>query len=119
MGTCYRQFRRAFFHEIDDFSMKSSLDIKNGFASKRYWYFHFGSDTSAMLNSSSMKTSIQLSQDDLPNKILMLLPNSLYRAARFENFEGIFWVFLFRQSSASGQGYANQSQRKSPACDSY
>ena len=30
-----------------------------------------------------------------------------------------FWVFLFRQSSAWGRGYANQSQRKSPACDSY
>ena len=38
-------------------------------------HFHFGSDISdymMMLNSSLMKTSIQLSQDDLPNKILML-----------------------------------------------
>ena len=34
-----------------------------------------------------------------------------------------FWVFLFRQSSEWGQGYANhntmRSQTASPACDSY
>ena len=38
-------------------------------------YFYVGSDPSdyiTMLNSSSMKTSIQLSRDDLPNKLLML-----------------------------------------------
>ena len=33
----------------------------------------------------------------------LLQPNSLYRAVRFANFEGI-WVFLFRQSSDWGRG---------------
>ena len=51
----------------------------------------------------------------------MLLPNSLYRAAILQTSEG-FWVFLFRQSSEWGQGYANhnttRSQTASPACDS-
>ena len=54
------------FHQIVDFSMKSSLVYQKLFCVVVLLvfekYFHFGSDTSdyiMMLNSSSMKTSIQ------------------------------------------------------------
>ena len=79
MGTCQNRFRGAFFHEIVDFLKKSSLGLKKWFclvASLVFEkHFHFRSDTSdyiTTLNSSSMKTPIQLSRHDLPNKILML-----------------------------------------------
>ena len=68
-----------FFHQIVDFAMKSSLVYQKLFCLVALpvfeKYFRFGSGTSdytAMLNSSSMKTNIQLSRDNLPNKLLML-----------------------------------------------
>ena len=81
MGTCGRRFRRAFFHQIVHFSKKSSLVNKELFCLVAIAllvferHFYFGSDTSdyiTMLNSCSMKTSVQLSRDDLPNANLML-----------------------------------------------
>ena len=66
-----------FFHQIVDFSTKSSLVYQKLFCLVALLvfgqHFHFGSDTSdyiTMLNSSSMKI-----RDDLLNKIWMLKDN--------------------------------------------
>ena len=64
------------FHEIVAFSTESSFVYKKWFCLVALLvfekHFDFGSDTSDYITHPLMKTNIQLSRDDLPNKILML-----------------------------------------------